>query len=429
MTVNDVAIIMMLILLIPKLVEKHLAGYGISQEVRMTIMIGGMLWIVSNFISEDIKHILNVTQGSDISDQVGLGYSNIIPALEGKHYRKVLMALRAPGSSFIDGALGIFYHFTGGTHISIRALCAFMPFWGNLVLIRLVYDGFKPFLPLRNRVLTIFIAFAPSVVFWSGHSLKDPLMYWSICQVFAWVRHSESPIRARWSFFLFIIGASLGLSLRPHILLFWLMSVLFVKVFHRHFFRRYWKHTIVLILVAPIFSGGVVKRMISPTSFEENVRLGEKRMRHIIHRGKKFSSIKATFDYGKSGPIFILSGAKNILFRPILWRARSFRGLLSAVEIWMISLGIIVLWMRMTGKECRTILKNPSIWVAFLVLIPFCMFFTYLPNEGLIARQRIQVFPALLVLFATPIVQRQSAKRETGSARRMEQRAGRAEDR
>ena len=145
-------------------------------------------------------------------------------------------------------------------------------------------------------------------------------------------------------------------------------------------------------------------------------------MNLLISRG-----MAATFDYGEGGPIFILSGAKNTLFRPALWSVRNARSLLAALEIWTISVGIIWLWLRMTKNEWISNLRNPAVYCAILVLIPFFMIITYFPNEGLIARNRVQVFPALLVLFATPILLRgaqsgkgHSAEREVQGSRRSE---------
>jgi len=64
----------------------------------------------------------------------------------------------------------------------------------------------------------------------------------------------------------------------------------------------------------------------------------------------------------------------------------------------------------MTKIELKSTLGNPLIQLAVLVLIPFSLLFTYFPNEGLIARQRVQLFPALLVLFAMPILQRKAQR-------------------
>ena len=74
----------------------------------------------------------------------------------------------------------------------------------------------------------------------------------------------------------------------------------------------------------------------------------------------------------------------------------------------------------MTNVEWRRIFRNPSVWVACLVCIPFFAFFTYTVNEGLIARQRVQLVPALLVLLATPILQRRKLNREGAKDAKMD---------
>jgi len=60
----------------------------------------------------------------------------------------------------------------------------------------------------------------------------------------------------------------------------------------------------------------------------------------------------------------------------------------------------------MTPWERRLALKTPAIQAAILVCIVFSIFFTYLPNEGLMVRQRVQMIPALLVLSLFPILLR-----------------------
>jgi len=182
---------------------------------------------------------------------------------------------------------------------------------------------------------------------------------------------------------------------------FWMASVFLIRMFQ----RKFWQYGFVLLLMTLLFIGLVGKR-INFKSFEQNFVSADQKMNLLISRNKR-----STFDYGSNGPIIGLSGAKNTLFRPILWRVKNLRSLMTAVEIWTISIGIIFLWMRMSNAEWKRILRNPSIWVALLVCMPFFVFFTYFPNEGLLARQRIQLYPALLVLLATPILLRQSAGR------------------
>jgi hypothetical protein len=69
-------------------------------------------------------------------------------------------------------------------------------------------------------------------------------------------------------------------------------------------------------------------------------------------------------------------------------------GLLVGSIIWMIK------------PEGRLSLKLTEVRVAIVAAILFCIFFSYLPNEGLIVRQRVQAVPALLALVVLPRWQR-----------------------
>ena len=397
---NDVAIMVTLLILVPTLVEKYLAKYIRDRNLRMTIIVGGMLWIAMAPASEVIYQMLGLVRGTDGYKYASLAYSSVLPELQMHNYGQAFSGLLSVGITFYVTFQGILYYFTGCTVISLQAINCFLAFWGGLVLTRLVYSLIPP--PHSgNRILPIILIFLPSVVFWSCSSLKEAFMYWSICHIYAFVMPSKSPKQARWSFVLFIIGVFVGCGIRGHIIFFWVVSVLVVKVFQRGF----WKFGVVLLFILPLFLGQV-RQKVYVDSFRKNVEFAERYMRNYVLRDKA-----STFRYGKRAPIVVLDGAVNTLFRPFLWRLPNMRSVLSSIEIWAISLSIFFLWMRMSNVEWRRILRNPSVWVACLVCIPFFAFFTYTVNEGLIVRQRVQLYPALLVLLATPILLRQSAGR------------------
>ena len=398
MSISDVAIISLLLLLIPKLVESYMAGYGFNRQLRMLIIFGGMSWIVVSTGSETLYQVLGLVRGTDGGKYASLAYSSVLPELQIQNYRKVFSGLLSTDIEFYITYQTILYYFTGGTVTSLQATNCFLAFWGGLALTRLIY-ALPSLPPSGNRILPILLIFAPSVVFWSCSSLKEALMYWSICHVYAFVMPSKSPKQGRWSFVLFIIAAFVGAGIRGHIILFWVFSVLIVKMWQKSF----WKWGVVLLFIMPLFLGQV-RQKIRLDSFRSNIEFGERYMGNYIRRDKP-----STFDYGERDPILVLDGAVNTLFRPFPWHFPNLRSVLSSIEIWAISLSIIFLWMRMSRVEWRRILRNPSIWVALLVCIPFFVFFTYTVNEGMLARQRIQLYPALLVLLATPILLRQSA--------------------
>lgn len=400
MSATDVVIMAILILFIPKLVNNHLAEFSFGREVRLIIMLGGALWLIAACHSGDMYRLLGL-YGTDGNLYERWAHERVWPKLETGDYEAVFRWLMSPGKGFYVALQGIFYYFTGCTVISMQILNGFLAYWGGLVLARLVYSFSVPYASKRSGPL-FFLVFAPSVVFWCSSNLKEGLIYWSICHVFAFVATSNSPKLKRRGLVWFFIGAFFGACIRPHVIFFWVVSVIFVKMFQKGFF----KYALIIFLAAPFFLGHVEKR-ISINSFEHNIRIAGNKMKVYIQRGNP-----STFDYGKRGPVPIVDGLVNTLFRPFIWRVRNLRSLVTALEIWTISIGIFFVWMRMTNAEWKYIFQNPSIWVALLVCIPFFFFFTYTVNEGLIARQRIQLFPALLVLFATSILQRRKLNRE-----------------
>ena len=332
----------------------------------------------------------------------------IVQFIESGDYGNLIKKLLTPGRFFYVTYQGILYYYTGITVISILAINALMAFWGGLILTRLLYS-FSSIRPPRRAILPLFLIFVPSVVFWSAANLKEALTYWSICQIVNLLLPRGSRGEAIINFGLFIIGVCIGALLRPHIIVIWLSAVLIVKMFQPHF----WKYMIFVILLSPVFlpqidTGGRLSRFCKDpiATFIEQKRSAERKYEQFVMRAKTRSTIRSTFTYGEGLPVPVLHGSINILFRPFLWQTRNLRSMLTGIEIWVISLCIIFVWMRMRVTEWRRVFRNPLVWVAMLVSIPFFFFFTYTPNEGWIARQRIQMFPALLIMISIPIFQR-----------------------
>ena len=401
MAIADIIVVSILIVLVPKLVERHLACFEFAKGLRITIMLGGVLWIIFSCTHELIYPFIGVTD-ADANTYEKFWYESTVDIIESGNYGLLIGKMMLKGRWFYILPQYMFYYFTDGTVISVLSINAFMAFWGSLALVRTIYR-LAPGFSSARVLLPIFVIFAPSVVFWSSTNLKEALMYWSICQVFAFIVPAKMVKRRIDGFILFIFGAFIGLLLRPHIAIFWLASVLVIKCFDSGF----GKFGIILLLLFPLaFVMTSQHGRFDVSSIEANLHQLKGNMRGIISRGEKISWTSSTFDYGPSGPVPIFSGTINISFRPFLWRARNFRSVLATLEIWSISLGILFFWLRMTSREWKSIFLNPGIQAAVLVLILFFFLFAYFPNEGLIARQRVQVFPALLFLLATPIIMR-----------------------
>ena len=398
MALSDMAIITGLILLIPKLVEKHLLQFGFSREMRMMVILGGVIWIL-------FSCCFGITT-SDAGAFEQWGKELAGSMIENEDYTNVVNKLLYGGNTSYSSYQGIIYCVLGTTVISVLAINAFMAFWGSLTLVRTVYSVYPVALSKGIAVL-LFLIFTPSVVFWSSGNLKEALLFWSVCQVLAFMMPWKSRKQCWHSCSLFLVGGLIGMLLRPHTTLIWFIAVFMVKMTQ----PRFWKYGICIILLGFLYNAHIheINTNINLKSWKATISQAELLMKGLISRGKA-----STFDYGKSGPIPIVSGAINAFFRPFIWRVNKLSVFLASLEIWTISLGIIFFWGRMRKNEWKLTLRNPVIQVAILVLIPFSFLFAYYPNEGLIARQRVQLFPALLVLFATPILLRGARRREQG---------------
>ena len=395
MTGIDVFIMAVLILIIPKLVEKCLAGYSFSRMLRVTIIIGGVLWIIYSVNNELIGHSLGV-RADDWEGIARVSMSNansisevVAAAVESGDYGRMPYIVYQ----------SIFYLF-GATTAGVLAINAFLAFWGGLALTRLVY-AYGPSYSSRKDLLPLVLIFMPSVVFWCSTNLKEGLMYWSICQVFAFLMPESSRRQVLYNLFMFMFGAIIGFYVRSHIITPWIACVVLVKMTQPRWFMFIFG-CFLLYLVAVNYEIVDYREITSRIpSIKQTIHDGEQYMRSFILRGKG-----STFDYGNRKAIFVFDGFINCLSRPVFWKPINLRAVLSSIEIWTLSLSLIYLWIRMHVSEWKGIVRNPIIWVAFLVCIPFFLFFTYTVNEGLIVRQRVQVFPALLVMLATPILQR-----------------------
>ena len=389
------------------MVNNYLEEDSFERLLRLIIMAGGGLWMLFSCYHEIIYLVLNLKEG-DAFLYERWAHGDIIPQLRSHDYASVVRGLMKPGESFYITYQAIIFYFLRGTVLSVLMINAFMAFWGSLVLVRLVYAFFIR--PLKKEIfLPLFLVFTPSVVFWSSANLKEALIYWAICQTFAFLRPAENNRELFFNFVMLLVGASIGLLVRPHIAIIWIVGVFVVNIFQ----RKSWKYSLFLLLFAPLMLlqvNRVTKAFdVDLFNFKETKQLVvkvEKERNNILEDIEASRGGVSTFYSGKRGPIPVISGIKNTLLRPLIWRVKNMRSLLAALEIWTISLGICFLWMRMRPSEWKTILRNPAIRCALLVSIPFFFLFSYFPNEGLIARQRVQLYPALLALFAMPILLR-----------------------
>jgi len=110
----------------------------------------------------------------------------------------------------------------------------------------------------------------------------------------------------------------------------------------------------------------------------------------------------------------------TVLFRPLLFEAHNAQALLTSLEGMLLMLLIVLSWKRLRQVP-RQMLRNPYVAFVATYSVGFMLAFASFGNFGILARQRSQLFPFLLVLLAIPagrVINEVADRRSTRAAGR-----------
>jgi hypothetical protein len=396
LTTPDVVLMAPFFLLVPFLVNRYFRGLRFSWEYRLTIVVGGWAWLMFSYASISFMYWIGTPPYDQI---VHHGYAQIIAKKIQIGQWNYVWEHLGYGNKLYQVFTGTIMYYTGTTVYFVLMLNAFFAFWGNLVLV----SHFRRLYPYGSQtpIWAIALMFFPSVVFWTTGNSKEALMYWAICNVFTFFFRQE-PLRAFQLQPLPAIGLAVGVGFRPHAMACWLGSALLVSMLQR---GRKISALLVVIFFALAMVGTQKQSGVTPTvsdayQYAEDLSV-------MMQKDKTQGS---TIDYGEEPPPFLISGLVSIFFRPFPWKIRNARTAMNAVETWVLTLAIFASWV-MARHRFREIIRQPEIRLSLLVVLAFGAFVSFLPNEGLIVRQKVQIIPALLTLAVLPMFQLASYKR------------------
>ncbi len=394
-TIIDLVLVLPIGLLIPVLVYRYLGEPGFSEQFRGLVIFGGLAWLVLAFFQEDqVYYMLGISRADGAihwrraikaAEQLRQGISPFGPGIPvgNQAYVLFLATLRLIGAS-------------SNTAVVINGMLAFA---GGLALVRAINRVF-PLGRGREFWFTLVIFF-PSTVFWTTSNMKEGFMYWAICQMVAPV--IEAPRNSRSIFsFMSVVGLGVAAFFRPHIAMIWAFSCILASFLSQG--RRFWAIGLLLILplVLVLLNKFVGASLMSP---EEALEVMQRQ-----YQGLNDPRAGSHIDFGPGGPIFFISGLTSVLFRPFPWEVSSLRLFISCLETWGLAAILLTAWLTLPGYQLRYLLRMPAVWAALIVVALFSVVFSYLPNEGLMARQRVQMVPALLILALCPFLLRPYAE-------------------
>ena len=310
--------------------------------------------------------------------------------MEGGLWQNVLPYL-SPGNRFYQLFQGTLFFIVGCTSYSIVAINAFFSFWGCILLIRVIIE-------YNNKIsyyTDIIILCMPSIIFWTSGNLKEGIMFWTICMIIVFIYTKN---RTSYSKILFVIAIVIGGLLRPHIILIWICSILLSIVQTKSIKKIKNKYFVLLLLLIPL-QIYLLENLAGLSASIENYDKFTKTKLQIYEMQKDSIGGKSTFLSKNNLPKFFLSGFINIFLRPFPWELYNLRYILSILETYFIT--SIIFFNFYTKRKLIFKKKNNDIYILGIIsIIIFCIFFTNTVNTGLFLRQKIQVFPALFLLFS-----------------------------
>ena len=392
MTINDLALLVLLFIFVLLLVNHYLKRRFFDRNFRSIAIGGGWIWLLYSFFGEEFSEFVLGVGAADAPIH-GRLTEDIVWMMGRGEWQKIWDGL-GPGNHAYHIYLALTNFILGATEVTWVAVNGCMAFWGGLMLVRHLGTMFPA--GARRNLALLFILFCPSVVFWSSTNLKEGLMYWSICAVFSSTFSTRGGSRM-FTGPLLIAGSVIGGLLRPHIMTGWVTAVFTVNFVRRGKLG----YALVLLFALPLLL--ISTQRLTGTNLDV-----DSVMEATESRYKLMSQIKggSDIDYGDEGPIPVASGLVSIFFRPLPWELRSTRLLFAIIETWTITILMIGVWLKMNKEERRELIRFPEVQAALIALAWGSFLLSYFPNTGLLMRQRVQMVPALLILAFTPILYR-----------------------
>jgi hypothetical protein len=120
--------------------------------------------------------------------------------------------------------------------------------------------------------------------------------------------------------------------------------------------------------------------------------------------------------YTVRSPLDLPLAVPSVLFRPFPWEVNSAAALLGSLDGVMLMIGMAASWRRLRSAH-RYIGANPYLIFASVYLLGFVIGFSNIGNGAILARERSQMLPFVLIVLALPKVRPPGRQSWSGSNR------------
>ncbi len=355
--------------------------------------------------------------GVFMSAHIKAGYSNIDlgPFLEG-----------FPSESRRMGALtGFIYLVTGPSQFSGFFVFSWFSYLGNLMIYRGVRRGFSEG---NHRRFLYLVMFLPSMTFWPSSIGKEAWMMLNL----GMMAYGAGVLLSRKPSAIGVVPLAVGFGgamlVRPHMAMILVLALAVGLGFlllggqsgvavKSGRFRGTGTRLVMLgllvvfVLAAASRIGGLVGRADSGSDSASGGNDVEAVLEETLQRSSQGGS---SFDTSPvRSPEQVPGAVLSVLLRPYPWEARSANALISALEGLFVA-GLIVASWRSLKQLPGLIWRTPFLVFVAVYSLAFVIAFSNIGNAGILARQRVQVFPFIMTMLAVPTVARDGSRKSSG---------------
>ncbi len=312
---------------------------------------------------------------------------------------------RYAGTGLMRLAAGVALFLAGDTFLGVTFLWA----WFALIGMLLFYKAFVTAFPEGNRRLYLFLVLLfPSLLLWTGSLGKDaPMMFFGGMAAYGLARSRRALGLAGVG--LLVAGIVGMFALRPHMGAALTVAVGASFVIHPVSAGRMIPAvrltTLVMFGAVAIAVAIVGSRLVGLEGLELGeiqAFIGERQgaltgQRHVLASGEAGASAFTPVD--TRSPVGLAILIPTVLFRPFPWEAHNRNALITSLE----GLGLMALVVYRFRSVRAAILgaaQNPFLLTSVLYVLVVIYLFSAFANFGIIARQRVQIFPFVFMWIA-----------------------------
>ncbi len=407
----------MVVVLIPILLAIGVAiivGVTRRDNDPMTVLIifALVLKLTAAFVRHFVAFSLYGSGDSAVYDEVGADIANSFH--RGDLSLVDLLSLRQ-GTAFLDDLTGLVYAVTGPSRIGGFVVFSWLGFWGLFLFHRAALIG----LPEGNqRRYAMLVFFLPSLVFWPSSIGKEAVMMLALgFGAYGAARVLE---RQPSGWLALAAGTALAYMVRPHVAVLVLAALTVAMLFRprrdkRAVFGPVGRIVAVVVLVAAMafVLAQALDRLLPRGSEATGVdAVGEVLDRAETGTDEGGSQIDRP---SPNSPFEYPQAVFSVLFRPTILEAGSAGNAFAAAETTLI-LFLAVAARQRLRNVVSIAFRRPYVLFCIVYTGIFAFAWSSFSNLGALARQRVQVWPFVVLLLVIPASG--ARRQDTAAARR-----------